>query len=42
MVEETLLEENDCLKKQVILRRQYHVFKDVRWVAYGFYAHIHY
>jgi len=24
-----LLEENDCLKRQVILRRQYRVFKDL-------------
>ncbi len=40
MAKMMLLEENDCLKMQVILRRQYCVFKDVRWVSYAFYAHI--
>jgi hypothetical protein len=25
-----------CLKRQTILRRNNHVFEDVRWVAYAF------
>jgi hypothetical protein len=41
VAEEMLLEENDCLKRQVILKKKYHVFKDVRWVTYAFYVHIH-
>jgi hypothetical protein len=28
------------LRRQAILERQKHVFEDVRWVAYAFYAHI--
>jgi hypothetical protein len=41
VAKETLLEKYDCLKRQVILKKQHHMFKDVRWVAYAFYGDIH-